>query len=176
MYPKNSFGRQPGSERPRIRPEKEPIDVLLEIAGLVAVIVMVMITARSYSGLPDRIPTHFNGSGQPDGYGGKVTIWLLPGITIAMYAGLSLINRFPYIFNFPVNITEENAPRLYRHATRSIRILNLLLVMLFLYLTWETIALASGKSSGLGFLFTPVAIFVILIFLLYMIVRMYKLK
>jgi len=103
-------------------------------------------------------------------------IWLLPCITVVMFTGLSIINYFPFTFNFPVNITEENAPRLYRHAMRSIRILNLLLVLLFFYLTWQTIALAGGKSSGLGFLFLPVSIFVIMIFCLYMVVRMYKLK
>ncbi len=176
MYQKKSYGGQSGAERPRIRPEKEPLDILLEIAGLLVVMAMVVITAKAYAGLPYRIPTHFNGSGQADGYGGKGMIWLLPAITIAMYTGLSLINLFPYNFNFPVNITPENAPRLYRHAMRSMRILNLLLVIMFFYLTWQTIALAGGKSDGLGFLFLPVAIFAIIIFILYMIVRMYKLK
>lgn len=164
------------SDRPRIKPEKEPVDFLLEITGLIAVIAFIVITAISYKGLPGRIPTHFNGSGQPDNYGGKGMIWLLPCITVVMYAGLSIINLFPYNFNFPVNITEENAPRLYRHAMRSIRILNLLLVLLFSYLTWQTIALSGGKSDGLGFLFLPVTIFAIMIFILYMVVRMYKLK
>jgi len=59
---------------------------------------------------------------------------------------------------------------------RSMRILNLMLLILFFYLTWQTIALAGGKSDGLGFVFLPVSIFIIMIFILYMVVRMYKLK
>ena len=176
MYQKKSFGSKSTTNRPRIKPDKEPIDFLLEITGMVAVITLVVLTAISYKGLPGRIPTHFNGLGQPDNYGGKGMIWLLPVITVVMYTGLSIINLFPYNFNFPVNITEENAPRLYRHAMRSIRILSLMLVMVFFYLTWQTIALAGGKSSGLGFLFLPVGIFAIMNFILYMVVRMYKLK
>ncbi len=176
MYQKKSLDSKSSAVRPRIIPDKEPVDFLLEIAGIVAIIALLALTAINYKGLPDRIPTHFNGSGLPDGYGGKGMVWLLPGITVVMYIGLSIINSFPHNFNFPVNITEENAPRLYRHAMRSIRILNLMLVILFFYLTWQTIALAGGKSDGLGFLFLPVSIFIIMIFILYMVVRMYKLK
>jgi len=164
------------SDRPRIRPEKEPLDFLLEITSLVAVIAMVVVTAMNYAALPHTIPTHFNGAGQPDGYGGKGMIWLLPAITIIMYSVLSVVNLFPFRFNFPFNINEENAPRLYQHAMRSIRILNLLLVILFFYLTWQSISLANGKSGGLGLMFLPLTIFVIIIFLLYMIMRMYKLR
>jgi len=176
MYQKKSLESKSNANRPRIKPDKEPVDFLLEITGIIAVIAMLVLTAMSFKGLPDRIPTHFNGMGNPDNYGGKGMIWLLPCITVVMFTGLSIINLFPFTFNFPVNITEENAPRLYRHAMRSIRILNLMLVLLFFYLTWQTITLAGGKSSGLGFLFLPVSIFAIMIFMLYMIVRMYKLK
>jgi len=170
------FGKQSTADRPRIRPEKEPVDFLLEIAGLLAVVALVILTAIKYPGLPNRIPTHFNGSGLPDDYSGKGMIWLLPGIAVLMFAGISALNRFPYIFNFPVNITPENAERLYRHAARYMRLLNLLLVILFFYLSWQTIAVATAKSSGLGLWFLPVSVGTILIVSVYMVIRMFKLK
>ena len=170
------MGNQSKADRPRIRPEKEPIDFLLEYAGLFGLVVLLVLTAMKYKDLPDTIPTHFNAAGRPDGFGPKIMIWLLPVITVVIYTGLSILNRFPYIFNFPVNITGENALRLYRFATRSIRVLNFLLTITFLYLTWESINAASGKSPGLGAWFLPVMVVVIMGFLIYMIVRMYKLK
>jgi uncharacterized membrane protein len=164
------------SDRPRIRPEKEPVDILLEIAGLVAVLALVVLTAIKYHGLPQQIPTHFNGAGLPDDYSHKSMIWFLAGVAVVLYSGLSLLNRFPYIFNFPVNITPENAERIYRHATRCIRLLNFLLVIMFFYLTWQSIAVATGKSAGLGLWFLPVTIVAILLVTIYMVIRMYQLK
>lgn len=176
MYQKKFYGIQKEGTRPRIRPEKEPLDLLFEVAGLIGVVAMVVITAINYHGLPDQVPTHFNGSGLPDDHSGKGMTWLLPVIAVILFSGLMILNRFPFTFNFPVNITSENAERLYRHACRSMRILNLLLVIMFFYLTWQSIAVAKGQSPGLGIWFVPVNTIAILIFTIYMIVRMYRLK
>lgn len=174
MYPNKRSDL--GSDRPKIRPEKEPIDVLMEITGLVAVVGMLVLTVVKYPGLPETIPTHFDAAGVPDGFGNKGMIWLLPGINLLMFTGLYFLSRFPWTWNYPVNITAENAQRLYRHGTRSMRILNLLLVIMFSYLTWQSIASATGKSDGLGIWFMPVTLVVILGYTAYMIIRMYRLK
>ncbi|MCX6282285.1 MAG: DUF1648 domain-containing protein [Bacteroidetes bacterium] len=176
MVQKKSFGKQNTADRPRIRPEKEPLDFLLEIASLITVVAMVVVTAWKYHGLPQQIPTHFNGSGLPDDYSSKGMIWLLPVIAVVIFTGISILNRFPFVFNFPVNITPENAERMYRHASRSIRILNLLLVITFFYLTWKSIAVAMGSAAGLGLWFLPVSVGAIFLFTLYMVIRMYRLK
>ena len=175
MY-KKSFGKSSAADRPRIRPEKEPVDIILEIAGLIGIVAMIVLTASKYAGLPQVIPTHFNGAGIPDDYGGKGMIWLLPAIGLVIFTGISILNHFPFIFNFPVNITPENAERLYRHATRSMRLMNRVLVVLFFYLTWETISLAMGKSAGLGMLFLPVTLGAVFFVSIYMVIRMYQLK
>ncbi len=176
MYQKKTVNKALNSNRPRIRPEKEPVDFLLEIAGLIGVVAMVVLTAIKYKGLPQVIPTHFNGSGLPDDYGGKITVWLLPAIGVIIFAGISILNRFPFIFTFPVNITPENAERLYKHATRSMRLMNLVLVILFLYLTWQTIGMAMGSSTSLGLWFLPVTLGAVFFVSIYMVVMMYRLK
>jgi len=176
MYQKKSGGYQKEGERPRFRPEKEPVDLLMEAAGLIAVVAMVVLTAVKFNGLPQQIPTHFNAMGQPDDYSGKWMIWLLPMITVILYTGMSILNRYPYIFNFPVNITPENASRMYRFACRCIRLLSLLLVLMFFYLTWQSILVANRHSSGLGAWFMLVTTGGIVLLTLYMIFGMYRLK
>ncbi|MCX6284264.1 MAG: DUF1648 domain-containing protein [Bacteroidetes bacterium] len=176
MNQKKTFGKQNTADRPRIRPAKEPVDFLLEIAALILVVALVVITAVKYAGLPQQIPTHFNASGQPDDYSHKSMIWFLTGIAFVIFTGLSVLNRFPYIFNFPVNITTENAERLYRHATRSLRLINLLTTIMFFYLTWQSIAVATGKAAGLGIWFLPVTVGAIFLVTIYMVIRMYQLK
>ena len=172
----NIPGKQTSADRPHIRPEKEPFDLIIEIVSLIGVIVLVVLSVISYPRLPASIPTHFDAAGNANDYSSKSMIFLLPGIALVLYAGLSILNRFPYIFNYPVNITRENAFRMYRHATRMIRILNFLIVIMFLYLNWQTIAVAKGSSSGLGAWFLPLNIGTVLGVSIYMVIRMYKLK
>ena len=38
-----------------------------------------------WNGLPDMIPTHYNGAGEIDGYGGRWTIWISPVFMVLMY-------------------------------------------------------------------------------------------
>ena len=164
----NIPGKQTSADRPHIRPEKEPFDLIIEIVSLIGVIVLVVLSVISYPRLPASIPTHFDAAGNANDYSSKSMIFLLPGIALVLYAG--------YIFNYPVNITRENAFRMYRHATRMIRILNFLIVIMFLYLNWQTIAVAKGSSSGLGAWFLPLNIGTVLGVSIYMVIRMYKLK
>jgi len=56
------------------------------------------------------------------------------------------------------------------------RLMNLVLVVLFLYLTSETISLAMGKSAGLGMLFLPITLGAVFFVSIYMVVMMYRLK
>jgi uncharacterized membrane protein len=74
--------------------------------------------------LPAKVPTHFNGAGRIDGWGGKGSLWMLPIIGLLLFMILSSLGRFPHIFNYPVTITEENAPKLYLEARRMLIILN----------------------------------------------------
>jgi uncharacterized membrane protein len=164
------------AERPKIRPEKEPFDLILEVAGLIAVVIMVVFTAVKFPQLPETIPTHFNAAGEPDGFGSRMTIWLLPSISVIMFAGLYALTLVPWIWNYPVNITPENAQRLYSHGTRSMRLLSLVLVLMFLYISWMSVQSALHKSGGLGAWFLPVTLVSVGGVSIYMVVNMYRLK
>ena len=51
--------------------------------------------ARMYRFLPARIPIHFGFRGEPDGWGSRGMIWLLPIISVLMVAFLSVIPMIP---------------------------------------------------------------------------------
>ena len=139
-------------------------DLILEISGLVAVLAMWIFLIATYSGLPDMIPTHYNGSGQVDNFGGKSSILMLPVIATAVYAGMTILCRFPHVFNYPVIITENNAFFQYGNMVRMFRCLKLVLVLIFGYLIFHT-ALNTGR--GIGIWFTPVLLAVIFIPVIY---------
>ncbi len=79
-----------------------------------------------------------------------------------MLLGMFCLNKYPHIFNYTQKVTKENAERLYKTATKMIRILNVLIVYTFVYITYSIIQTALGNQNGLGALFTP--IFLVLMF------------
>ena len=162
------------NDRPRIGIGLTTGDKILEIAGWVLVIFIWAMTILKYPSLPESIPMHFNASGQVDGYGGRGTILLLPVLSAILFGGLTILNKYPHIFNYPVPVTDENAERQYRYATRLIRYIKLILVLIFLCIEFQTIQTASGKSAGLWHWFLPVTmvlVFVPIVFFIFKAVR-----
>lgn len=145
--------------KPKINPPLTTFDFIIEAIGAICLIYMIVQLIATYPGLDDRIAIHFNASGQPDGWGNKSSMLILPVVTIVMYAGLTTINQFPYLFNYPFEITEKNVVRQYQLAKSLIIVLKAGVTGLFAYIQLQTINVSSGHASGLGAIF----IFLVLI-------------
>jgi len=136
--------------RPEPTIEKEPVDKALEVAGIVAAIILIGLPLYYWGQIPSVVPTHYNGLGEPDDYGSKWSIAILPVLGVAMFVGLLWLNRFPHKFNYPQKITESNAQKQYKSATRLIRILAVMVTASFAYLTYTVILTSLGSMSGPG--------------------------
>jgi len=108
-----------------------PADWILEGLAIVALLSFFGYILYQYRLLPNTIPTHFDASGTPDGYGRKDTLWALPGVALIIYAILTFISRIPEKFNFPVSINPANARIQY---TQGIYASFCLLILVFLSL------------------------------------------
>ena len=135
---------------PKINIELTKSDKLIEIISWITFIFVWATIAMNYSSLPDTIPIHFDASGQPDGYGSKAIIFLLGFILSFIFVLMTLINKVPHIFNYPVKITAENAHYQYKNATKLIRYIRLSVVFLFTYILIMTVKTAHGEADGLG--------------------------
>src|SRR5689334_19196218 len=113
------------SSRPKIKLKLSLADKVIEVAGFLALGFLWTLTVSNFSSLPEIIPTHFNGAGEVDDYGSKNMILILPVIATILFAGLTFLNKFPHLFNYPTEITGENAEKQYRSATRLMRCLKL---------------------------------------------------
>ncbi|MHC1705427.1 MAG: DUF1648 domain-containing protein [Tenuifilaceae bacterium] len=163
-------------ERPKIHIELKPVDIIIEVIGLIALLLLIFLPIFHFSELPPKIPTHFNALGQPDSYGSRNIILLLPLLGILLYSGLTILNRFPHIFNYPVPISNNNAERLYIIGTRTIRFLKTIIVILFLFITYQSIYISLGKAKDLGLYFLPIFTSLISIVVFIMIYKMFKKK
>jgi len=164
------------NQRPRIKVPFETVDVIIELISVTLLILMWVYCIINYVELPDTIATHFNGAGEPDGFGSKQTIWIIPIIATVMYIGLFILNKYPHIHNYMVNITEENALKNYKFSTRIVRIVNFLCVLLMTYITYMIVESAFGKQFNLGTWFVPIVIGVSIILPIIIFVYMRKLN
>lgn len=153
-------------DRPKISVPNEPIDTIVELVNITLLLLIWVYALYSYGDLPAEIPTHFNGAGQADDFGSKQTIWLLPAISTFMFLLLFILNKFPHIHNYMVNITEENALKNYRLSTRLVRFINLFCLILFALIIYEIVSVAKGNPVQLfsmGFLVAIVLIPILII-------------
>lgn len=140
------------------KPKKKPFDAILEIIGLLAILVCFLLPAIFFKQLPDSIPRHYGSDGLPDAFGGKGIIWVLPSVGLVMYFVLGLLSNTPALFNIPVKVTPENAEHYHNRYARMIRILNVGMVALFTYLTYQSIQVGLGRQSGLSSWFLPLSL------------------
>ncbi len=159
-------------EIPKIETTKT--DKILEIIGLISVIGLWCMIIINYTKLPEIIPIHYNGMGEPDGFGKKSEVFVLPIIATIMFIGLTKLNKYPHIFNYPTKITKENAVKQYTNTTRMIRFLKLVIVFVFGLIAFQTIRYANGHTDGLGEWFLPTTMGLVFIPLIYFIAKSFK--
>jgi hypothetical protein len=138
------------AKRPVIELPITSIEIIIELTGIIAIFVMFLILYKYWPVLPEIIPTHFGISGKPDGWGGRGSLFFLPILGTFVYICLWFLSKYPHIYNYPVTITEENAPVQYLMARKLINWLRTFVVVLCGYTEWVSIQVALGKSSGLG--------------------------
>lgn len=69
---------------------------------------VIFIPLYFYGKLPETIPIHFNFAGEPDAYGNKLYLLVLPVLALVMFVLMSVIPKLNLNYNYSVKITEEN--------------------------------------------------------------------
>jgi uncharacterized membrane protein len=155
------------NNRPKIELELTRFDKTLEILGWISVLVIWILVITNYITLPDSIPIHYNSMGVADRFGGKENILTLPIVATILFIGLTMLNQFPHLFNYPTEITEDNALRQYTYATRLLRYLKFIILVIFGAITWQTIS----NVHKIGIWFLPTTVALMLIPLIYFLIK-----
>jgi len=142
-------------------------DWIFEIITAIALIVTLSLTV-SYWHEASKITSANNIADQPDVYdfGGRITLLILSILSIIGYAGFTIVNFYPRIFNFSTEATSAAAASLYQLATRIIRITKLIIVGVFLFLVWfqySNVPKTDQSSSNLLFMIVMIGILVVII-------------
>jgi uncharacterized membrane protein len=164
------------TNRPKIEIPLEPLDIIVDLISATLLILIILYTAINYSDLAETIPTHFNGKGEANGFGNKMYVWLLPVIGIITFVLLFVLNKYPHLHNYMVNITESNALKNYRLSTRIVRFTNVFVAILFACIQYMMVEQGKGNDIGFGSWFTPVIIGVSVILSIFIIVYQQKIN
>ena len=156
------------SKQPKLEIAKESLDKGIELAALILLLANISIVLWFYKDLPGMVPSHYGFDGEPSTYTGKNVLFILPVIGIAIYTLFYYVKKVPHQYNFPGKITQENAAENYRHALRSMRLLELICISTFFYITYQTIQIGLSKADNLGYLFVLVFLITIFAVILYM--------
>lgn len=140
------------SSNPVVSPApRSRVDHLLHIfafSGLVAAVGTVLL---EWPTLPLTLPQHFDATGDPDRWGGRIVLVILSVTAVVVFAFLTLLERVPHRYRYPIEITPRNAPRQYMLARRLVTMIKLWVVWLLLYLILGIIAVGRGQIGSLSF-------------------------
>lgn len=152
------------------RPLYSPLHWGAEIAGVIILLSLISYVALQWGDLPEKIPTHYNFSGQADAWGSKSAPLYLPGAALLVWILLTVVSFFPSLWNYPVKVTPENAEFLYRCSLNLMVFLKLELIILFSCITYFAI-----NTKNLPVWLTPVALAVIFASVLFPVIKMFRL-
>lgn len=126
------------------------LDLAFEILAALTVAMAIAFLAVAWSGLPERVPTHFDASGAPDAFGSRWSLWGLAGVMVALYAVLYAMKFAPpRLWNLPFTVTSANAQAVGSLLARFSRVMNLACTALFGALLVGSVRVALGQAGGL---------------------------
>ena len=128
---------------------------VFEVAFAIVALVVWGIIVWLIHQAPDIVPTHFDGSGNPNAYGSPAGVIIPCGILTIVAIGLMVIAYYPHLINTTTKITNIRQVELTIRSTRVAGITLLLLALAVAY-----IMLGMSKPSA-----TPVIAVVVLLIL-----------
>ncbi|KRE73664.1 DUF1648 domain-containing protein [Paenibacillus sp. Soil750] len=163
-------------QRPVIHLARTKVEIILDVISLFVIISMIAYVAYMWQDMPERIPMHFNGKGEIDGWGNKMSLIALPLIGVIIYVGLTLLSKVPHVYNYPSQITPQNARGQYQNARLLINSLKTVIVILFGFIEWSVIQ--SGKEGNADLNWWVLGLILVMLFgtIIFFIIRSIKLK
>ena len=113
--------------------------ITLEVLAALVLIGTVAYLVLKWGGVPDKIPGHYNATGEVDRWGNKSELLLMPIISGCLYLFLTVVGFFPSIWNIPVHVTEDNKAVVYRTSKNMMITMKLEALVSFFYLEYNQI-------------------------------------
>jgi hypothetical protein len=154
---------------------RSALDWTLEVGTVLVLAGMFVWLASAWPDLPDDVPRHYNAAGEPDAWGSKRGLWLLPVVGASTYLLLTAVGHFPSSWNLPAGV-DRNRPEVQRLVVRLMVVIKFSAVVTLAYISWTGISVGLGRSRGLGVGFLPVFLLGTILPVLYFVLRLRRLR
>lgn len=141
--------------RPRIELEPSSLERVLAMLTWIAVALNVLTLFYYWPQLPDRVPQHFDARGSVNAWGSPGWLLILPIMSLVLVVLFGWLTRFPHRYNFPWEITEENAERQYQLANQLMAGIRVCMAWVFASISWEVCRVAVGGQAMFSVAFVP---------------------
>lgn len=109
---------------------------IIEAIGIIITIVYIIYFIVSFGSLPDKTPAHYDFAGEVTRYGSKYEMLLLPILAVLMYGGITLLQKYPSVWNVPIKVTPENKDQVYSILRTMIIVTKVQMVAIFAVLSY----------------------------------------
>lgn len=162
-------------ERPKLNIPKTKFEIYFNSMTIVILTLSVVYLISVWPMLPAEVPAHYNAAGVVDRWGSKWEMIIMPIIALIMWISMTVLERYPHVYNYP-KLTKNNVRAQYKNARIMLNVLKNIIVLLFVYITWNGIQVALGNNESLGIWFMPFFFIVVFGPMTFFIVRSLRLK
>lgn len=92
------------------------LQIALEILGFLLFVGMIAFVFTQWDQFPQRIPAHYNATGEIDDWGDKNVILHVLALSVFLYVVITVSSFLPKIWNIPVSTPEENKEKVYQYT------------------------------------------------------------
>ncbi|WP_042528595.1 DUF1648 domain-containing protein [Oceanobacillus oncorhynchi] len=145
---------------PNLNLKMTAIEKLLNVLGILSYSGVIVYIIFTWDAIPNQIPGHYNEAGEVTRWGGREELFILLGIGLLLWFGMTVMERFPHVYNYR-NLTEANVKGQYINSRMLVNVLKNEIAILFPFIIWNDIRVARGLPSYIN---TWSLVFIILLF------------
>ncbi len=134
------------------------VDWILKAVAFLCCAATALIVAVRWNKLPEKIPTHFELNGEPNGFGGKKMLIVLLVVMVAITGLMYLSEMFPKMWNLPVKITDANREFVYRTVKYFMEVETIIMIT---FLAGPIIAIVFSKTYPGWIIFIQLGVFTV---------------
>lgn len=150
---------------------KKKVYMYLNILCVVMILVTIIIMIVSWNNIAEEVPTHIGVDGVVDETGDKKSVIMLPILNIIMFIMISVIEKFPSLWNIPIKVTEENKLKVYSITKSMIVAVKFVFTAMF-----SGLAISIINGAKYTALISAVSATIMFAIIIYSIIRILKCK
>jgi uncharacterized membrane protein len=130
------------------------VNMIMDAISALSIIGMIVCTFFLWKNSLDPVPMHYNFNGEVDTYGSKSSMLILLFIDVICYVGIALLSKYPEVYNYCVEINEENREKQFLMAQTFMKAINAEITVIFFYIQLHTlIGITTGRQNlSVGFM------------------------